>query len=39
MATLGFEPVGSDSATFARYIHDEMAKYEKIIREAGIKPQ
>jgi len=32
----GFEPVGSSPAEFARYISDEMAKYTKIVRQAGI---
>ncbi len=32
----GFEPVGSSPAEFARYIADEMAKYSKIVRQAGI---
>lgn len=32
----GFEAVGSSPAEFARYIADEMAKYSKIVRQAGI---
>jgi tripartite-type tricarboxylate transporter receptor subunit TctC len=39
MATLGFEPVGSTTGYFARYIDDEIAKYAKIIREANIKAE
>ncbi len=34
---LGFEPIGTHGAQFATYIRDEMAKYEKIIRDAKIK--
>ena len=34
---LGFEPIGSGSEQFATYIRDEMAKYEKIIKDAKIK--
>jgi tripartite-type tricarboxylate transporter receptor subunit TctC len=34
---LGFEPIGSNGTAFAAYIRDEMAKYEKIIRDAKIK--
>ena len=34
---LGFDPIGSGSEQFATYIRDEMAKYEKIIRDAKIK--
>ena len=35
--TLGFDPIGVGGEQFATYIRDEMAKYEKIIREAKIK--
>ena len=34
---LGFDPIGSGSEQFATYIRDEMAKYEKIIKDAKIK--
>src|SRR5712692_724255 len=34
---LGFEPIGSDGEQFATYIREEMAKYEKIIKDAKIK--
>jgi len=37
--TLGFEPVGSTSDYFAKYIADEMAKSAKIIEEAKIKTE
>jgi tripartite-type tricarboxylate transporter receptor subunit TctC len=37
--TLGFDPIGSGGAQFASYIRDEMAKYEKIIRDAKIKAE
>ncbi|MFL9823599.1 Bug family tripartite tricarboxylate transporter substrate binding protein [Rhodoplanes sp. SY1] len=36
-ATLGFDPIGSTSAEFAKYIGDEMARAEKIIKDANIK--
>ena len=36
-ATLGFEPIGSTPEYFAKYIKDEMAKYQKIIQDAKIK--
>jgi tripartite-type tricarboxylate transporter receptor subunit TctC len=39
MAILGFEPVGSTSDYFAKYIDAEMAKYAKIIRDANIKAE
>jgi tripartite-type tricarboxylate transporter receptor subunit TctC len=34
---LGFDPTGSGGEQFATYIRDEMAKYEKIIKDAKIK--
>ena len=34
---LGFEAIGTGGGEFALYIREEMAKYEKIIREAKIK--
>jgi tripartite-type tricarboxylate transporter receptor subunit TctC len=37
LSTLGFDPIGTGGAQFAAYIRDEMAKYEKIIRDAKIK--
>ena len=38
-ALLGFEPIGSDPDYFARYIKDEMGKYEQIVRNANIKAE
>src|SRR5215475_1518515 len=35
--TLGFDPIGTGGREFASYIRDEMAKYEKIIKDAKIK--
>jgi tripartite-type tricarboxylate transporter receptor subunit TctC len=37
LLTIGFEPVGSTASEFDKYIKDEMAKYEKIIKAANIK--
>jgi tripartite-type tricarboxylate transporter receptor subunit TctC len=37
LATLGFDPIGSNGDQFGKYIRDEMAKYEKIIKDAKIK--
>jgi tripartite-type tricarboxylate transporter receptor subunit TctC len=34
---LGFEPMELDGEQFAGYVRDEMAKYEKIIRDAKIR--
>jgi tripartite-type tricarboxylate transporter receptor subunit TctC len=34
---LGFEPIGAPADKFARYIRDEMARYEAIIKNANIK--
>jgi tripartite-type tricarboxylate transporter receptor subunit TctC len=37
LATLGFDPIGTHGEAFGKYIKDEMAKYEKIIKDAKIK--
>jgi len=37
LSGLGFEPIGSGGEQFAAYVRDEMAKYEKIIKDAKIK--
>ena len=37
MNMLGFDPIGTSGDAFATYIRDEMAKYEKIIKDAKIK--
>lgn len=37
LTAIGFEPVGSTSDQFAKYITSEMAKYDKIIKDANIK--
>jgi tripartite-type tricarboxylate transporter receptor subunit TctC len=39
LAKLGFEPIGSTSDHFARYIKEEMARYQAIIKDADIKAQ
>ncbi len=36
LSTIGFEPVGSSAGDFTKYIASEMAKYEKIIKDAKI---
>jgi len=36
---LGFEPIGASAADFKTYINDEMTKYGRIIKEAGLKPE
>lgn len=38
-AKLGFESIGSTSDYFAKYITDEMTKYDQIIKAANIKAQ
>lgn len=38
-AAMGFEPIGSTPDYFAKYIKDEMAKYEQIIKDANIKAE
>ena len=37
LSQLGFEPIGTHGAEFGDYIRTEMAKYQKIIRDAKIK--
>lgn len=37
MSVIGFESVGSTADEFAKYIKNEMVKYEKIIKDANIK--
>ncbi len=37
LGTLGFEPIGSAPDQFTAFIASEMAKYQKIIRDADIK--
>jgi tripartite-type tricarboxylate transporter receptor subunit TctC len=39
LALLGFDPIGSTTPYFAKYIDDEMAKYAKIIKDAAIKAE
>ena len=39
MATLGFEPVGNTPEECAAQFRTETAKWGKVIREAGIKPE
>jgi tripartite-type tricarboxylate transporter receptor subunit TctC len=39
LAALGFEPVGSTSEYFTKFIADEMAKSAKIISDAKIKTE
>jgi tripartite-type tricarboxylate transporter receptor subunit TctC len=37
LSTIGFDAIGTGGEAFATYIRDEMAKYEKIIKDARIK--
>jgi tripartite-type tricarboxylate transporter receptor subunit TctC len=37
LETLGFDPIGKHGEQFGAYIRTEMAKYEKIIKDAKIK--
>jgi tripartite-type tricarboxylate transporter receptor subunit TctC len=39
LGLLGFETIGSSSGEFAAFIDKESARYERIIREAGIKTE
>jgi tripartite-type tricarboxylate transporter receptor subunit TctC len=37
LATLGFEPIGNSPDAFGAWIKSEVAKWAKVIRDAGIK--
>ena len=39
MEALGAEPAGNSPEEFARFIRDDQAKWSKLMREAGIKPE
>src|SRR5882724_2676525 len=39
LADQGFEPVGDSPGEFAAYIKSEIAKWGKVIRDAGIRPE
>jgi tripartite-type tricarboxylate transporter receptor subunit TctC len=39
LADQGFEPVGDSPEEFAAYIKSEIAKWGKLIRDAGIRPE
>jgi tripartite-type tricarboxylate transporter receptor subunit TctC len=39
MTALGADPNGNTPAEFARFIRDDQAKWAKLMREAGIKPE
>jgi tripartite-type tricarboxylate transporter receptor subunit TctC len=39
MQALGAEPGGNTPGEFARFIRDDQAKWSKLMREAGIKPE
>jgi tripartite-type tricarboxylate transporter receptor subunit TctC len=39
MEALGAEPAGNSPGEFARFIRDDQAKWSKLMREAGIKPE
>jgi tripartite-type tricarboxylate transporter receptor subunit TctC len=39
METLGAEPAGNTPEEFARFIREDQAKWQKLAREGGIKPE
>jgi tripartite-type tricarboxylate transporter receptor subunit TctC len=39
MLAVGADPAGNTPEQFARYIRDDQAKWAKLMREAGIKPE
>ena len=39
MLAQGFEPVGNNPAEFTKFIREEIPRWDKIVKTAGIKPQ
>jgi tripartite-type tricarboxylate transporter receptor subunit TctC len=39
LGTQGMEPRGTQPAEFAKYMQSELAAYQKIVKDANIKPQ
>ena len=39
MLAQGFEPVGDTPEGFAKFIREEIARWEKVVKSAGIKPE
>ena len=39
MLAQGFEPVGDSPAHFAKFIGEEIPRWEKVVKLAGIKPE
>jgi tripartite-type tricarboxylate transporter receptor subunit TctC len=39
MLAQGFEPVGDAPEAFAKFIGEEIARWEKVVKNAGIKPE
>jgi tripartite-type tricarboxylate transporter receptor subunit TctC len=39
MLAQGFEPVGDTPEQFAKFIREEIARWEKVVKTAGIKPE
>jgi tripartite-type tricarboxylate transporter receptor subunit TctC len=39
MLAQGFEPVGDTPAQFAKFISEEIPRWEKVVKKAGIKPE
>jgi tripartite-type tricarboxylate transporter receptor subunit TctC len=37
MLTLGADPAGDNPEAFARFIHDDQAKWSRLMKQAGIK--
>jgi len=39
MLAQGFEPLGNSPAEFAKFIREEIPRWEKVVKTAGIKPE
>ena len=39
LTALAYEPVGGSPESFARYVKSEIARWAKVVRETGAKPE
>jgi tripartite-type tricarboxylate transporter receptor subunit TctC len=39
MLNQGFEPAGSTPPQFSHFIREEISRWERVVKTAGIKPQ
>jgi tripartite-type tricarboxylate transporter receptor subunit TctC len=39
MVRQGFEPIGNTPDEFSRFIREEIPRWERVVKAAGIKPE